>query len=401
MTDAHNHPPGDDGPPAPDPAPDPAPAPAAMSPTHESDPLLARLRSALRAAAHPLAEAPLQKLPDQGLAHDHVRLLGSGALARCPKQSQMGLAAGANLDYQSACFERASASGHAPRLLGRLDPSAALPRGALLVQEISGQPARLPADLPAIVDALAALHRLPLPAAAQRAPLLDAADALAAMQAEIAGQAQFLDAAHIAPAARRVIDQVAARWQRVLAGTERPPRRFTSFDAHPGNFLVTAAGQAVLVDLEKARYSCPTLDLAHATLYTSTTWDVASHAELSVDQVAQACLRWLQRMDEPGRWQPWLLPLRAAMWLWAVTWCAKWRVLSAREPAAAADGEDWSAARSDEALVRHVRGRVDCYLGLPAVQRVADELDALAQRLGHPAQPWGRCAPRLDAAGSR
>jgi hypothetical protein len=38
--------------------------------------------------------------------------------------------------------------------------------------------------------------------------------------------------------------------------------------------LITATGKAVLVDLEKLRYSYPPLDLAHATRYTSTTWDV-------------------------------------------------------------------------------------------------------------------------------
>ena len=38
----------------------------------------------------------------------------------------------------------------------------------------------------------------------------------------------------------------------------------------------------MLVDIEKARYSHPPLDLAHATLYTSTTWDVDSRAELTL-----------------------------------------------------------------------------------------------------------------------
>ena len=190
-----------------------------------------------------------------------------------------------------------------------------------------------------------------------------------------------------------MIDSVRQRWQGMLVGaelqrppqrpqqhpTQRPPQRLTSFDAHPGNFLVTADGSAVLVDLEKARYSCPLLDLAHATLYTSTTWDTDSRAELSVAEVAGACQRWLQHQPDAATWQPWLVPLRASMWLWAVTWCAKWRVLSDQQstPAARADGEDWSAARSEAALVEHVRGRVDCYLSFSAVQGVADELDAL------------------------
>ena len=131
------------------------------------------LRDALRAARSPWADASIEPLPDSGLAHAHLRLAGTGVLARVPKQSQMDLPALANLDYQAACFTRAAAGGHAPRLLGVLPPSAGLPRGALLVEEIVGRPARLPQDLPAIVDALAVMHSLPLPEAAQRAPLLD------------------------------------------------------------------------------------------------------------------------------------------------------------------------------------------------------------------------------------
>lgn len=366
-----------------------------------ADPLLRALRAALAAAAPPprldVHALRLERLPDKGLAHDHVRLVGHGLLARVPKQSQMGLAAEANLAYQSACFERAAPSGHAPRLFGRLQPTAPgtpLERGALLVEEIIGAPAALPADLPMLVDALAAIHRQPLPPAAARAPLLDEPDALAMLEREIDAQARHLDAAALTPAVRRDIERVRARWQRVVAQPARPPQRLITFDAHPGNFLVTqyaattattaatTTRRAVIVDLEKARYSHPPLDLAHATLYTSTTWDVHSRAELSVAEVAAACERWLQRIGEPAVWRPWLVPLREAMWLWAVTWCAKWRALSDAAPRQAAAGEDWSAARSDAALIAHVRGRVDEYLSPRGVAFVVQECEALRARFG-------------------
>jgi aminoglycoside phosphotransferase (APT) family kinase protein len=358
------------------------------------DPLLRALNAALVAAAPALglraAPERLERLPDKGLAHDHVRLAGCGLLARVPKQSQMGLPAAANLAYQSACFERAAASGHAPRLHGRLPPAAAgtpLERGALLVEEIVGRPALLPADLPALVDALAAIHRLPLPPAPARAPLQDEPDALATLAGEIDAQAGHLEAAALASGVRAAIERVHQRWQRLRAQPARPPRRLITFDAHPGNFLVTPTGRAVIVDLEKARYSHPPLDVAHATLYTSTTWDVQSRAELSVAEVISACERWLQAMDEPAWsssriWQPWLVPLREAMWLWAVTWCAKWRVLSGHAPREAAAGEDWSAARSDAALVAHVRGRVDEYLSPRGVAFVVEECEALRSHFG-------------------
>ena len=34
-------------------------------------------------------------------------------------------------------------------------------------------------------------------------------------------------------------------------------------DTHPGNFLIRPDGQAVIVDLEKALYGSPGIDLAH------------------------------------------------------------------------------------------------------------------------------------------
>ena len=52
-----------------------------------SDAIAARLRGALRAAGHPGAGAPLVPLADLGLAHVHVRLAGTGLIARIPKQS--------------------------------------------------------------------------------------------------------------------------------------------------------------------------------------------------------------------------------------------------------------------------------------------------------------------------
>ena len=243
--------------------------------------------------------------------------------------------------------------------------------------------ARLPHDLPAIADALASIHRLPLPAIAARPPLLDPQDPLQALHAEIAAQAMHLDAAAIAAAARSRIDAAFDRFAALLARSERPPRRLISFDAHPGNFIVRDDGSAVLVDLEKARYGAPPLDLAHATLYTSTTWDTDAAAELTLEQVIDAYQRWQRSVGADGAsWRRWLAPLRRAMWLWAVTWCAKWRVLSCRAGRNDVDGEDWSHEHSADALVRHVRDRVDCYLSAPIVEAVCAELSALDAAFG-------------------
>lgn len=339
--------------------------------------LLPALSQALAAAG--IDPGTPELMPDTGLAHDHVRLGGTGWIARLPKQSQMQLGAAENLAYQAACFTRASASGHVPRLNTVLPPSQALPRGALVVEEIEGRAARLPGDLPAIMAALSAIHALPLPEA--RAPLLDPADPLAGLLAEIEAQGAYLHAAH--PATRAIVERHVAALCDLADATARPPKRLISFDAHPGNFLITPEGRAVLVDLEKARYSAPPLDLAHATLYTSTTWDVASQAVLEPDHVARACHLWLDHLPEDLRLTlaPWILPMRRAMWLWSMTWCAKWRVLSEAEAKATQDGEDWAAGKSEAALIAHVKGRVDHYLDPETAGRLDSEFGLLADTL--------------------
>ncbi len=339
--------------------------------------VLPALMTALEAGGH--APGLPEFLPDKGLAHDHVRLGGTGLLARLPKQSQMRLNAAENLAYQAACFKRASASGHAPRLHAVLPPSDALPRGGLIVDEIEGRVARLPEDLPAIMQALAAIHALPMPKG--RAPLLDPADPLADLLAEIDVQACHLHIAH--PATKVIIETHIAALRHLCESDARPPKRLISFDAHPGNFLIDATGRAILVDLEKARYSAPPLDLAHATLYTSTTWDVASYAVLEPQDVARACHLWLDHLPDELRAAlgPWILPMRRAMWLWSMTWCAKWRALSGTGAKSDAEGEDWAAENSDAALIAHVRGRVDHYLDPETAKRLDLEFGLLADVL--------------------
>ena len=346
-----------------------------------ADPLTA-LPAALLAANHPLAHHAPEAMADKGLAHDQVRLLGSGWLARIPKQILMGLAAADNLGYQQACFERAAPGGHTPRLHSVLPPSDWLPRGALLVQEIVGRPARLPQDLPAIATALASLHTLALPAPPARAPLLDAADPLRDLLREITAQAAYLERAQVAPLVHSVVARLLQDLQQRCDQAPRPPRCLVAFDGHPGNFIVRADGSAVLVDLEKCRYSHPGLDLAHATLYTSTTWDLQTHAVLTQAEVVDAYRAWARAVGPlAAEAQAWHLPLRRAMWLWSITWCAKWRVLSGQRASGSAAGEDWSAERSAARLVAHVRERVDHYLSEPVVERVLQGFDPLDRAL--------------------
>ena len=360
-----------------------------------ADALLAGLHQGLSMAGPTVPLSALEPLADKGLAHHHVRLVGTGLLARIPKQSQLRLGAQDNLLYQAACFERAWPSGHTPRLHRVLSPSAALPRGALLVEEITGRHARLPDDLEAIIHALAAIHALPLPDAARRAPLLDAVDPLQTLQDDVMRQARHLGAAGLAHTARQGIEAELSRLRALCSSAKagvssaasvagpRPPRQLIAFDGHPGNFIIRADGTAVLVDLEKCRYSYPGLDLAHATLYTSTTWDIDAQATLSLPEVVRAYAHWAAAVGPTaaGVARAWHVPLRRAMWLWSISWCAQWRVLSSAPPQTGTRGEDWSAQRSDARLVAHVRDRVDHYLSPAVVVQLRDEFDALDRLL--------------------
>ncbi len=341
------------------------------------------LQAVRRALADgPDADTQLTPLADTGLAHWHVALAATGRLLRIPKQSQMALAPADNLAYQAACFARAGASGHTPRFHGTLPPSRDLPMGALIVDHVEGRPPRLPEDLAAIARAFAAIHALAMPEPAARAPLLNPDHALAQVMEEVLTQAVYLDQAAIGDAVRQHIDREIATASAEVADATPPPKRLISFDGHPGNFLITPHGRAVLVDLEKARYGQPGFDLAHATLYTSTTWDLATCAELSVDEIRDFLGAWRDALplDLATNLAPWLMITRRIMWLWSVTWCAKWRVLHGhgRRQTDGAASQDWSAELTDDATVAHVRGRVDAYLSEAVVDRVLAEFAALA-----------------------
>lgn len=341
-------------------------------------------------ADHPrYASLPLQPLPDKGLAHDHVRLAGSGLLLRLPKQSQLGLAAADNLAYQAACFERVAASGHGPGLDGILAPRPGLPLGGLAVEEIAGRPARLPDDLPALAEAMAAVHALPLPAPADRPPLADHPDAVAGALREIRFQAAYLEQVpELAPATVRLLREElswAEGFATGLAGRQQP-QALVLTDTHPGNFLVRVDGRAVIVDLEKALYGTPAIDLAHATVHTSTTWDLESRAELTTGEIAGFYRHYLEAVGaaRAAALRPWLLPLRRILALRALTWCVLWSAEHRREirdPTETDGGRDWSAAKSEAALVRHVAGRVAEYLRPDTVERMRAESEALAALL--------------------
>jgi aminoglycoside phosphotransferase (APT) family kinase protein len=329
----------------------------------------------------------LELLRVKGLAHDHLAIRDRDLLLRVPKQSQFALSATDNLAYQAACFERVAESGHGPRLHGVIAPSAEIPMGALIVERVFGRPPVLPADLPAFAEAMARVHALPLPSAAARPPLADHRDPVADALSEIEAQAAFLDEAGLAAGSQaEILDELA--WARDFArtvrhGGARQPVTLVLTDTHPGNFLIDGTGRAVIVDLEKALYGSPGTDLAHATVYSSTTWDPDTWADLGVEEVAAFYRHYLAVLeaaagpDMAARLLPWLVPMRRLLFLRAITWCVKWSVLHRRSGLAAKHAaestEDWSADNSDPGLIAHVAGRVADYLSPATLSRMRGE----------------------------
>ena len=335
------------------------------------------LKTAL-AEACPELTGELLPLLDSGLAHDHYRIDGSPWLLRVPKQSQRGYAAAENLAYQAACFARVSASGHGPKLRASLPPGPRLPMGALVVEYIEGRPPRLPEDLPALAVAMAAVHALPLPSPDKRPPLEDHRDPVAGALREIETQARYLDGPEVSGETRRQLEEE-LDWARAYAGSQQgaaQPRSLVLTDTHPGNFLIrtTPGPEAVIVDLEKALYGAPAIDLAHATVYSSTTWDLATSATLAPDEIVDFYRRYLAAAG-PARAAlvaPTLLPLRRLLLLRALTWCALWRV-EHRAQITEDNSAGWAADRSDPGLIAHVEERTRHYLDPAVVRRLRGE----------------------------
>jgi thiamine kinase-like enzyme len=337
------------------------------------------LRRAL--AAHPrlapLAGARLTSLPGRGVAHDHFAaegafLDGVPAVLRVPRVSQWGLDPEHLLAYEAAAFARAEPSGVTPRVFGTLPVQPGLALGALAVEFIAGRKPLLPRELPLLAETLARIHSLPVPA--ERAPLLVHADPIAETLKAIREQAAFLREAGLAPTAAAAIKAELATAESA-ALTARPPPALTVSvsDTHPGNFLV-AQGRAVFVDLEKALYGNPAIDLAHATLYTSTMWDPDCAVRLAPAEVGDFHAAYFAAVTPAlaAAIRPWVRRLRRLVWLRTLTWCVRWRVLSKR-----AGG--WSKERLAPDHAAHIERTVADYVDPDRIASIRAGLDGEAE----------------------
>jgi hypothetical protein len=339
-----------------------------VSPTHSAEQLARVL--ARRPTAPAINDQALSVLTTKGISHDHWRLGDSGLVLRIPRMSQWGMAPDEQLNYEATAFTRAAASGHCPTLRDIVPVCETLPRGALIVDLIDGRPPRLPDDLDAIADAFVAIHLLPVPETASQPPLQTHAAPLAATLRVIDEQAAFLPEAQLSSPARIAFDEE-LDWARQFASQGEPDIALclVGTDTHPGNFLIDGAGKAWFVDLEKALYGVPPIDLAHATLAVATGWDPDCAARLTTAQTAAFYRRYIERVG-PARaseLRPWLIPLRRLTWLRTMTWFARWQ--------AAWQGGDHPASR-DAAMSKHIAAHIAASFDADAIARArADWLE--------------------------
>jgi len=312
-----------------------------------------------------------ESLPATGTAHGHVRL-GDGRLARVAYAHEGDASAGGRLSAQAAAFRHLQPAGRTPRLHDVIEPQPGLPGGALVVDFIAGHAPRLPRDLGALAETLARIHALPLPPASsaiarQKNPFLETLEGI-----ELNAM-RFLDrAVPDAEARAQIVEELrSVRAMAPALGRQVQPLTVALADTHPGNFIVDAAGIAWFVDLEKVHVGSPAIDLAHATLPTSTLWHPDVGKELTSAEVQGFHDSYLARLD--GRkveaLEPWLLPMRRLTWLRTTLFMARWRV-ETRAPRDPANPGQWSDAGLEPGMKRHIDARIDQCLAPGAIRAI-------------------------------
>jgi len=312
-----------------------------------------------------------ESLPATGTAHGHVRL-GDGRLARVAYAHEGDASAGGRLSAQAAAFRHLQPAGRTPRLHEVIEPQPGLPGGALVVDFIAGHAPRLPQDLGALAETLARIHALPLPPASsaiarQKNPFLETLEGI-----ELNAM-RFLDrAVPDAEARAQIVEELrSVRAMAPALGRQVQPLTVALADTHPGNFIVDDAGIAWFVDLEKVHVGSPAIDLAHATLPTSTLWHPDVGKELTSAEVQGFYDSYLARLD--GRkveaLEPWLLPMRRLTWLRTTLFMARWRV-ETRAPRDPANPGQWSDAGLEPGMKRHIDARIDQCLAPGAIRAI-------------------------------
>lgn len=321
-----------------------------------------------------LEKDDLNVVTTKGLVHDHVLLKSDNhsdyqMVARVPRLSQFGLEPKENLKYQAACFSAASPSNHTPKLILVVEPSANLPMGALVVEHIKGKNIVLPSDLNGMAECFARVHSLQTPETPDQSELIYHIDPIRGVVKTINEQSKFISEATSDPEVQKILREE-VEWAGDFANQNsnlHPPPRLCLTDTHPGNFLVDASGKVLFVDLEKALYGSPAIDLGHATILTSTLWDFDIQVELSRNDIInfyQAYLDFLP-VNLENEIRPWLMPMRRLAWIRSTTWSCKW---AARKQGS---GEIEAGLRGQ--IQNHIAKRLASFVDLRTINLVRSE----------------------------
>ena len=316
----------------------------------------------------------LNLMTTKGLVHDHVWIKPDSCnnhsmMVRVPRLSQFGLDPRENLKYQSACFSLASLSNHTPKLILVVEPSACLPMGALVVEYIEGKNIVLPKDLNGMAECFARVHSLKTPENSEHFGLIYHIDPIVGVVNTIKEQSKFINDATGDIQVQKILNEE-VEWASEFARQNsnlHPPPRLCLTDTHPGNFLTDTSGKVFFVDLEKALYGSPAIDLGHATILTSTLWDFDVQVELPRNDIVnfyRAYLNFLP-VNLKDEIKPWLMPMRRLAWIRSVTWSCKW---SARKQ------------RSDQTenglrgqIQKHIAKRLAAFVDLKTITSVRSE----------------------------
>ncbi|TAJ94753.1 MAG: aminoglycoside phosphotransferase [Reyranella sp.] len=301
-----------------------------------------------------------EALPATGTAHGHVRLK-DGRLARIAYAYEDDPTAAARLHLQAEAFRHLAPAGRTPRLHEVIEPRLGLPGGALIVDFIEGRAPRLPDELDAMAETLARLHFLPLPVAGSPIPRQDN-PFRATLDVVEQGTQRFLDKAVADPGARSEIVEELELMRGMAATVARRPQPLSIAlaDTHPGNFIVDGDGLAWFVDLEKVHVGSPAIDLAHATLPTSTVWHPDVGKILARAEVEGFYESYLAKIGEirAAELLPWLQPMRRLTWLRTIMFMARWKVQT-EAPRDPSDPSQWSDAGLEPAMKVHLQARID------------------------------------------
>lgn len=316
----------------------------------------------------------LEMLEDLGLAHWHYRLVGKKKLLRVPKQSQMNLTPAKNLQYEGCCYQLCHPSGVTPIIFDIIKPTKNLPLGALVIEEIIGREIILKRDFLKIAKSLAALHSLSKPS--KNTILFTPQNPIKAMLDEVTEQASFLSQSAVGKKVEKIVltqlDFVKNNFKRLKI--EKYPISLISFDCHPSNFIIDSLKRAILVDLEKCRFSYAAFDLAHASNYTSTTWGKSAEELnkniLDETEIIEFYKTWLQNVpiEFAKKSLPFFVDLKILMWLWSTSWSAKWLVQS--EQNEQTKGQNWDKNLTQQKVIDKVMANVLDYLNEETITQI-------------------------------